>query len=706
MFTRTLSTALLLTTLTWVGCVVETAPTEPSPQPTYGEDTSQTRGSATPTRRTEDVLTDATNDRPYVDDVAPAPRGAPVVVAVNRGQGGGIKEGDTYDVFALEDEMVDPDTGESLGFSELKVGRIQITRTLAKYSKSDLIGGAARKGDICRPAEGDTAFNPHPGTSTSKSKRKASLAIAPFTFHLNARRTPGTELETGAFTQKFVTTLVKTNKFDVVERSRVDTLLKEIAFSDAGFTDPKRAIKAGKMLGADYFLMGEISVWTHTTRVNQIPRTTRFFRQTELRLIVDMRIVDSRTTKIVAAEKGDVSLKSKTMFKDRPSDRVALDKVQLDKITRDCVADLTRKVIDAVYPLKVISVSGQAAPTLPPPPPADTTAPRISFVSPAQGARLEASPALVEVAVTDDRQVSRVTINGKEAAGRGGRYSARVGLREGQNTISAEAWDAAGNTSSAAVGFSYTRPDATAPQIKFLSHKEGATLTESPIVVKVSVTDDRGVSRVTLNGKAVSGKNGRYSIRVNPKPGPFQVRAKAWDAAGNESAADLTLRYAPDTQAPVVKILAPRNGQAINSVPINVVAQVSDDRDVAKVLINGVVARRDAKGRYVVSITKPHQGPNGVQVQAWDSAGNKGEARSRFAFDATPPEVQANATILVEGRVDDLGATLTINGVGVKFDKDGKYSARVKADPANPGTVVIVAVDEFGNKSREVRKVR
>src|SRR5690606_1142132 len=95
--------------------------------------------------------------------------------------------------------------------------------------------------------------------------RKASLAVMPFTFSAEVlRRLDGEtrltveQFETSAFTNKFVTALVKTRKFDVVERQKMDRLLDEMELGDAGISDPKTAVKAGKVLGADFFLMGEI----------------------------------------------------------------------------------------------------------------------------------------------------------------------------------------------------------------------------------------------------------------------------------------------------------------------------------------------------------------------------------------------------------------------------------------------------------------
>ena len=53
---------------------------------------------------------------------------------INRGDGTGIKKGQMWDVVALGEEMIDPDTGESLGGSEVKVGSLRIDRVTPKFS--------------------------------------------------------------------------------------------------------------------------------------------------------------------------------------------------------------------------------------------------------------------------------------------------------------------------------------------------------------------------------------------------------------------------------------------------------------------------------------------------------------------------------------------------------------------------------------------
>jgi curli biogenesis system outer membrane secretion channel CsgG len=57
----------------------------------------------------------------------------------------------------------------------------------------------------------------------------------------------------------FVNELVKSGKFTVIERQRLDAIMQEQQLSLAGNVDPSSAVKAGKMLGVDLMLTGRIT---------------------------------------------------------------------------------------------------------------------------------------------------------------------------------------------------------------------------------------------------------------------------------------------------------------------------------------------------------------------------------------------------------------------------------------------------------------
>jgi hypothetical protein len=75
-------------------------------------------------------------------------------VTINRGDGAGVAVGDTFNVYALGDEMIDPDTKASLGREEVKVGQVKITEVDPKFSKAQILsdtGGIAAGAILRKP---------------------------------------------------------------------------------------------------------------------------------------------------------------------------------------------------------------------------------------------------------------------------------------------------------------------------------------------------------------------------------------------------------------------------------------------------------------------------------------------------------------------------------------------------------------------------
>ena len=74
-------------------------------------------------------------------------------VTINRGEGGGVAVGETFNVYALGEEMIDPDTKESLGREEVKVGKVKITQVNPRTSTAEILEDTGiDKGVILRKA--------------------------------------------------------------------------------------------------------------------------------------------------------------------------------------------------------------------------------------------------------------------------------------------------------------------------------------------------------------------------------------------------------------------------------------------------------------------------------------------------------------------------------------------------------------------------
>src|SRR5262245_6429312 len=64
----------------------------------------------------------------------------------------------------------------------------------------------------------------------------------------------------------FVTELVKSGRFRVVEREQLEALMQEKGLTLSGDVDPKSAIKVGKLLGVNYLLTGSVTEYGTTDK--------------------------------------------------------------------------------------------------------------------------------------------------------------------------------------------------------------------------------------------------------------------------------------------------------------------------------------------------------------------------------------------------------------------------------------------------------
>ena len=71
-------------------------------------------------------------------------------VWINLGTGSGIKVGDEFEVIRKGEELIDPDTGISLGAVEEKVGAIVITEVTAQYAIASIKSGSAAAQDYLK----------------------------------------------------------------------------------------------------------------------------------------------------------------------------------------------------------------------------------------------------------------------------------------------------------------------------------------------------------------------------------------------------------------------------------------------------------------------------------------------------------------------------------------------------------------------------
>jgi len=92
------------------------------------------------------------------------------------------------------------------------------------------------------------------------------------------------------------TSLVKTGRFDIVERNKIDRVFKEQQLGLAGIVDEMSAAEVGKILGAEYVVFGSI---TSATR-SDIDKFGYILVRIEVG--IDVRVVNTTTGKILLSE--------------------------------------------------------------------------------------------------------------------------------------------------------------------------------------------------------------------------------------------------------------------------------------------------------------------------------------------------------------------------------------------------------------------
>jgi curli biogenesis system outer membrane secretion channel CsgG len=106
-----------------------------------------------------------------------------------------------------------------------------------------------------------------------------------------------------------MTALVKSGKFVVMERGEFDKVLEEQRLGQSGVVTPESAPKVGKALGVELLIVGSVSEFG--TKESEISGGVSMFgggiTKKTARAVVDIRLVNTTTGEVMAAEKEEGS---------------------------------------------------------------------------------------------------------------------------------------------------------------------------------------------------------------------------------------------------------------------------------------------------------------------------------------------------------------------------------------------------------------
>ncbi|MBI4612781.1 MAG: SUMF1/EgtB/PvdO family nonheme iron enzyme [Planctomycetes bacterium] len=211
-------------------------------------------------------------------------------------------------------------------------------------------------------------------------------------------------------------------------------------------------------------------------------------------------------------------------------------------------------------------------------------APRITVEQPPSGAVVETTPIQVVGKVVPG-EGAKVKIGGQEVAVVDGTFRATVNLKDGENrlTVAAERF---GKTAQESVVVTLK---AKGPPLAIFAPAEGAWVSTNEISVEGKVGEPD--LEVLVAGVAASvAPDGTFRATVPlPSEGPNDLLVEA-RKAGAEGA-KRQLRVNRDTTPPIVTIVSPAPGTIVEGDSVQVVVEVNDGGDLARVEI----AEREAK---------------------------------------------------------------------------------------------------------------
>jgi curli biogenesis system outer membrane secretion channel CsgG len=193
------------------------------------------------------------------------------------------------------------------------------------------------------------------GGATAQGNRP-KVAIKTFENPANfSRSTIGNGL-----TDILTTELQNTGKFNVLERTNVDELTKEMDFGNTEYAKNPTFAKKGNILGAQYVLMGKVTNFgyvEHVERQQKInllgPNTiqTIYVQQADVR--VDFRLIDVGTGETVISQPGEAHKRNKSQVSEMDtwyrcttsgSITAELSSSLIGRATTEAVKDIVRKL--------------------------------------------------------------------------------------------------------------------------------------------------------------------------------------------------------------------------------------------------------------------------------------------------------------------------------------------------------------------------
>ncbi len=283
-----------------------------------------------------------------LDIVSPAKIVSASPFVINRGTNDGYSTGSTFQVAREGKEIQDP-SGIAIGRIKTPTGNIKLASVQETISVVDIVDGDIQVGDLLELPDQQASAAQLAAKPIEKTSKDGKLTIAIGKVHFNLV-SDNILLSTDDYPRiknDLMVKLTNSNRFDVLERHEIDQVLDEKNFTALmGGDEIEPYLK--EMIGADYLVLTAVdkfSIRSENKKIAYVDEIQiRHFGIVEATL----RIVDSHTGKLLAADKIRINKKLDTYNKNQTTNTYSN---LIDEFTNLMVSKIVRRV----YPIKIMA---------------------------------------------------------------------------------------------------------------------------------------------------------------------------------------------------------------------------------------------------------------------------------------------------------------------------------------------------------------
>ncbi|NIN36507.1 MAG: hypothetical protein GTO60_16020, partial [Gammaproteobacteria bacterium] len=262
----------------------------------------------------------------------------------------------------------------------------------------------------------------------------------------------------------------------------------------------------------------------------------------------------------------------------------------------------------------------------------DGIPPQINVTQPMEGAYVNSQNILLKGQVVDTSPVT-LKVNGKDTTLQpDNSFEVPLQLAEGPNTIALAAEDAAGNPSTLTL---HVVADTIAPQLEITAPKNNDFL-NTPVITVTGTLTDANPDKVILNNSIQGVIDGStFTINnVQLNEGSNTLSVEAFDKASNRTQVSVSCTL--DTALPVITITEPVNDSYFNTSTVWVRGTVQDSSPLTVKVNGNDIPLQGNNFETQVTLT---EGPQPINVEAIDAAGNQSQASVSCTLDTALPVI-------------------------------------------------------------------